>query len=130
MALLLAFNFAGNALDLFAHQYSIGHPSRYSRKFQSYLSRATCSCLLDSPSLDVEHLDHIVSSSLGQDVCPSTNVVGKSIIESRGKKAKKHDDPVITVVCNGQLSLVQAVVQLLVGPLYALLGTEMYKTLL
>lgn len=81
--------------------------------------------------LDVEHMDRIAPSTLGQDGCPSANVVGKSILEGRGKKAKKHDDPVATVVCNGQLSFVQAVVQLLLaGPLYALLGTEMYKTFL
>jgi hypothetical protein len=33
-----------------SNQQSIGLPSRYSRTFQSYSSRATCGCLSDSPS--------------------------------------------------------------------------------
>jgi hypothetical protein len=65
-----------------------------------------------------------------QDNRPSTNVAGQTISEGRDKKVKTHDVPVITVVYAGQPSFVQAVIQLLAGPLQALLGTDRYKTFL
>ena len=75
-------------------------------------------------------MDHLALSALGQDDHTFTNVVRKSILESRGKKVKNHGGLIVTVVCNGQPSFAQAVLQLLAGPLYALLGTESYKAFL
>ncbi|KAK6007223.1 hypothetical protein QM012_006231 [Aureobasidium pullulans] len=75
-------------------------------------------------------VDHVASSASGQDDRSSTNVVGQTALEGRGKRNKKHADHAITIVCHGQPPFVQPVLQLLAEPLYALLGTDKYKAFL